>query len=68
MVRLGPLQINPLTREPFLQLRKHANIIITPPRTSDVPLIVSPMNDEQVLTWLRTPQRPYTEGDINLGV
>lgn len=59
---MGPLEINPLTREPFLRLRGHPNIIITPPRLTDVPFIVPALNDEQVYTWLIGPPFPYYPG------
>jgi hypothetical protein len=61
---LGPLQVNPSTKEPFLRLRKHPNVIITPPRLIDVPYVVSPLNDERVHVWLQGPPYPYTEGDV----
>lgn len=61
MARFGPLEINPSTKEPFLRLRKHPSIIVTPPRPTDVPLIVPPLNDERVHVWLKGPPYPYTE-------
>ncbi|KAG6846098.1 hypothetical protein H0H87_006462 [Tephrocybe sp. NHM501043] len=38
--QLHPLEVNSLTSEPFLRLRNHKNIILTPPRAEDstVPL------------------------------
>ncbi|KAJ3575239.1 hypothetical protein NP233_g1228 [Leucocoprinus birnbaumii] len=60
MIQIGPLEINPLTEEPFLRLRKHPNVIITPPRLTDAPLLVHPLNDEKVHVWLSSPPYPYT--------
>ena len=57
---LLPLQFNPQTGEPFLRLPSpHDNIILTPPRMSDVAAIVSHMNDPAVYTWLEGPPFPY---------
>ncbi|KAF8641199.1 hypothetical protein AX17_000834 [Amanita inopinata Kibby_2008] len=57
--QLYPLQVNPETGEPFLRLRRHQNIIITPPRASDAPFLVAPLNDEKVHIWLGLPPFPY---------
>ncbi|KAI8990554.1 acyl-CoA N-acyltransferase [Trametes punicea] len=55
-----PLQFNPQTGEPFLRLPSpHDNIIITPPRMSDAPTIVSYMNDPALYHWLEGPPFPY---------
>ncbi|KXN88940.1 hypothetical protein AN958_06811 [Leucoagaricus sp. SymC.cos] len=61
MAHLGGLQFNPSTNEPFLRLRKHPNIIITPPRSTDVPFIVPLLNDQRVHVWLLSPPYPYNE-------
>lgn len=62
--RLGPLEVNQSTKEPFLRLRAHPNIIITPPRESDIPYIIPPMNDSRVHVWLNGPPYPYTTGKL----
>ena len=55
-----PLELNPTTGEPFLRLPSpHSNIILTPPRMSDAPAIVSHMNDPKVYYWLEGPPFPY---------
>ena len=55
-----PLQFNPRTGEPFLRLPSpHENIILTPPRWSDAPSIVSILNDPVVYHWLSGPPFPY---------
>lgn len=60
--RFRPLEVNPRTQEPFLRLRKHPNVIITPPRESDAPHLLPPLNDERVHVWLNSPPFPYTYG------
>ncbi|KAK2461506.1 hypothetical protein APHAL10511_005969 [Amanita phalloides] len=57
--QLYPLQVNPLTGEPFLRLKRHKNIIITPPRTEDAQHLLGPLNDERVHVWLSTVPYPY---------
>ncbi len=61
---LSPFEVNPSTREPFVRLRTHANVIITPPRESDIPLSVPPMNDERIHVWLTSTPFPYTLGEL----
>ncbi|EPT01564.1 hypothetical protein FOMPIDRAFT_1023242 [Fomitopsis schrenkii] len=57
---LHPLQVNPLTGEPYLRLPSpHANIIITPPRMSDVDALVGHLNDTKVVNSLIGPPYPY---------
>ena len=60
--QLYPLEINSTTGEPFLRLRKHKSIIITPPRPDDAPSIVSILNDFSVSDCLSGPPFPYTYG------
>jgi len=55
-----PLEINAKTKEPFLSLRKHKNIILTPPRWEDASSLVSILNDPPVHEWLAGPPYPYT--------
>jgi hypothetical protein len=57
--QLHPLQVNPQTGEPFLRLRNHQNIIITPPRASDAPFLPPILNDPLVHQWLASPPHPY---------
>ncbi|KAF5352386.1 hypothetical protein D9756_005806 [Leucocoprinus leucothites] len=58
--RLGPFEVNPRTQEPMIRLRKHQNIVITPPRESDIPCVIPHLNDERVHIWLGGPPYPYT--------
>jgi len=65
--QLHPLQVNPKTGEPFLQLPSpHEHIIITPLRLSDKPAIIDILNDEAVHQWLEGPPYPYLQehGDL----
>ncbi|KDR85591.1 hypothetical protein GALMADRAFT_132268 [Galerina marginata CBS 339.88] len=57
--QLHPLEVNPKTGEPFLRLRKHKNIILTPPREEDAPAFIPLMNDPRVCDWLSGPPYPY---------
>jgi hypothetical protein len=51
--QLHPLQINPKTGEPFLQLPSpHEHIIITPLRLTDKSAIIDILNDKAVNDWL----------------
>lgn len=60
--QLYPLEINPHTGEPFLRLpAPHDNIILTPPRLSDVKSTVPILNDPKVITWLEGPPVPYLD-------
>ncbi|KAG6873828.1 hypothetical protein C0995_010440 [Termitomyces sp. Mi166 len=58
--QLHPLEVNSLTGEPFLRLRNHKQIIITPPRPEDVVLYPAIMNDPRIYQWLGSPPFPYT--------
>jgi len=58
--QLHPLEFNAKTNEPFLRLRKHKNIILTPPRWEDASSLVSILNDPPVHEWLAGPPYPYT--------
>ena len=60
--QLYPLEVNPKTGEPFLRLRNHKNIILTPPRVEDAPACVPLLNDPRVCDWLAGPPYPYTLG------
>jgi hypothetical protein len=57
--QLHPLQVNPQTGEPFLRLKSHEHIIITPPRLSDAPFLPPILNDPLVHKWLTHPPYPY---------
>lgn len=63
--QLYPLEINAKTKEPFLRLRKHNNIILTPPRWEDASSLVSILNDPPVHEWLSGPPYPYTLDHAN---
>ncbi|KAF5312794.1 hypothetical protein D9619_002818 [Psilocybe cf. subviscida] len=58
--QLRPLQVNAKTGEPFLRLKNHPNIILTPPRDEDAPAFLPFLNDERVCYWLGGPPYPYT--------
>ncbi|KAH9835900.1 acyl-CoA N-acyltransferase [Rhodofomes roseus] len=60
--KLHPLQVNPTTGEPYLRLPSpHDNIIITPPRMSDVDAAMRNLNDRKVVDWLSSPPYPYLQ-------
>ncbi|KAF5385307.1 hypothetical protein D9615_001177 [Tricholomella constricta] len=56
-----PLELNPRTGEPFLRLKDHKDIIITPPRPDDVVLYPPIMNDPRIYEWLGPPFPYLTE-------
>jgi len=61
---LAPLQVNPLTGEPFLRLNLTGiHVILTPPRLSDPDYIVPILNDSRVNRNLLSTPIPYTKGD-----
>lgn len=60
--QLHPLELNPLTKEPFLRLRAHKNIVITPPRPSDIEGYCLIINDPRVHDWLVGPTIPHLRG------
>ena len=62
--QLYPLEINAKTKEPFLRLRKHKNIILTPPRWEDAEGLFSSGNDPRVNEWLAVPV-PYPMGKFS---
>jgi len=62
--QLYPLEINAKTKEPFLRLRKHKNIILTAPRWEDAPYLVSILNDPLVHEELMSVPYPYTLGKL----
>ena len=57
---MNTLQVNPTTGEVFLRLpAPHENIIITPPRDSDVVDLVLILNDPRVIKFLLGLPFPY---------
>lgn len=58
--QLYPLEIDPRTGEPFLRL-PNDNIILTPPRMSDVKSLAPIINDPRVSIWLEGPPIPYRD-------
>jgi len=63
-LQLHPLEVNPKTGEPFLRLRHHKNIILTPPREVDAEAFIPLLNDPRVSDWLAGPPYPYTLGRL----
>ncbi|KAF9502264.1 hypothetical protein BDN71DRAFT_1437798 [Pleurotus eryngii] len=61
----APLQINQATKEPFIRLRRHPNIVVTPPRLTDSDALVQLLNDPRVHEWLKGPPYPYTQQDAD---
>ncbi|TCD65676.1 hypothetical protein EIP91_002303 [Steccherinum ochraceum] len=60
--QLHPLEIDPNTGEPFLRLpAPRTNIIITPPRPTDVPGLVALYNDPELAQWLNSIPHPFLE-------
>lgn len=60
--QLHPLEVNAKTGEPFLRLKNHPNIILTPPRDDDASACVPYLNDARVSYWLGDLPFPYTVG------
>ncbi|KAF8203781.1 hypothetical protein BJ912DRAFT_941053 [Pholiota molesta] len=58
--QLYPLQVNPTTGEPFLSLRNHKNIILTPPRPEDAEALIVHLNDLRICDCLGGAPYPYT--------
>ncbi|KDR85589.1 hypothetical protein GALMADRAFT_373037 [Galerina marginata CBS 339.88] len=57
--KLHPLEINTTTNEVFLRLRRHKNVILTPPRWEDTAGFVENMGDPRVYHWLASTPSPY---------
>lgn len=57
--QLHPLQANLRGGEPFLRLRHHQNIILTPPRPSDTSCYLPILNDPRVHEELTGPPIPF---------
>ena len=60
--QLYPLEVNQTTGEPFLRLRQHQGIILTPPRPSDAEALVQHLNDPLVYQNLAGTPYPYLHG------
>jgi len=60
-----PLEVNHTSNEPFLRLHKHKNIILTPARWEDAPLLVPFFNDPSIHEWLLSPPVPFHLGKSN---
>lgn len=58
-----PLWINTKTEEPFLRLKKHKNIIITPPKSSDAPELCTLLNHPLIQEWMDM-SLPYHLGNV----
>ncbi|KAK0208667.1 hypothetical protein DFS33DRAFT_1451579 [Desarmillaria ectypa] len=58
--QLYPLEVNS-HGEPFLRLKAHPNIILTPPRLTDASALMKVLNDEHVCKWLKSPPYPYLQ-------
>lgn len=55
-----PLQVDPTTQEPYLELPSpHSNIRLTPPNIFDVPAAVSLQNDPLIYRHLAGTPLPY---------
>jgi RimJ/RimL family protein N-acetyltransferase len=59
---MAPIQFNEKSGEPFIPLKSHPDIILTPLRFDDVPHMVEMLNDERIIRWLSGPPYPYYEG------
>lgn len=60
----SPLEYNEHTGEPFIRLpHPYKNIILTPPRLSDVAALMAVLNDPKVYLTLEGPPNPYLESD-----
>jgi hypothetical protein len=60
--QLHPMEMNPHTREPFLRLKNHQNVILTPPRPSDTSCYPPILNDPRVHEELIGPPIPFLPG------
>lgn len=57
-----PLQMNPSSGEPYIQLpAPYANIHITPPRLSDTPALVEMLNSPEIYPFIYAPPFPFLE-------
>jgi len=63
-LQLQPLEVNLKTGEPFLRLRQHKNIILTPPREEDAEAFIPLLNDPRISDKLASPPYPYTLGKL----
>lgn len=56
------MKVNSETGEPFLPLRKHPNIIVTPPRPTDNERLAELLSDPRIYEQLASPPVPYRLG------
>ncbi|KAF9055982.1 hypothetical protein BJ165DRAFT_1398744 [Panaeolus papilionaceus] len=61
--QLHPLELNKQTQEPFLRLKNHRNIILTPIRADDRDHIIPILNDSRVSPWVFRPPFPYLKAE-----
>ncbi|KAF8899124.1 hypothetical protein BD779DRAFT_1607686 [Infundibulicybe gibba] len=57
--QLNPLEWDSSRQEPFLRLKGHNNIVITPPRMSDAIHITAALNDPRIFEFIKGPPYPY---------
>ena len=60
--QLHPLKVHHETGEPYLTLRKHPNVIVTPPRPSDNERLAELLSDPRIYEQLASPPVPYLLG------
>jgi hypothetical protein len=60
--QLHPLEANPRTGEAFLRVKNHQNVILTPPRPSDISCYPPILNDPRVHEELIGPPIPFLPG------
>ncbi|EAU92300.1 acetyltransferase [Coprinopsis cinerea okayama7 len=59
LTSMPPIERHPITGEMILRLRKHPNLILTPPRESDVPKLAEYLSDPRISSFLASPPIPY---------
>jgi hypothetical protein len=63
---MNPIQFNEKSGEPFIPLKSHSDIILTPLRFDDVPRMVEMLNDQKIIKWFDGPPYPYYEGKSHI--
>jgi hypothetical protein len=63
---MDPIQFNEKSAEPFIPLKSHPDIILTPLRFDDVPRMVEMLNDQKIIKWFDGPPYPYYEGESHI--
>jgi hypothetical protein len=56
------IEFHPETKEPFIRLQEHKNLILTLQRKGDEDALISILNDDKVWYWLEATPHPYTRG------